>query len=89
MTEQVAPRGRADLHIHSVASDGTATVEMILDFVERNTDLDVIAITDHERIDAAVAGRTLARARGLRFEVVVGEEVTTTGGHGLSWSHRS
>ena len=46
------------------------------------TDLDVIAITDHERIDAALAGRALAVApRPARVEVVVGEEITTRGGH--------
>jgi len=76
--------GRADLHIHTLASDGTAGIEAILDHVERMTDLDVIAITDHERTDAAVAARTLARDRGLRAEVIVGEEVTTLGGHLLA-----
>jgi predicted metal-dependent phosphoesterase TrpH len=76
--------GRADLHVHTLASDGTSGVEEILDHVERETDLDVIAITDHERIDAALAARALARVRGLRFEVVVGEEVTTRGGHLLA-----
>ena len=81
MTERL---GRADLHIHTLASDGTAGVSAILDHVEANTDLDVIAITDHERIDAALAGRAMARDRGLRFEVVVGEEVTTLGGHLLA-----
>ena len=75
------PRGRADLHIHTLASDGTAGVEAILDHVEHATDLDVIAITDHERIDAAVAARTMAADCGLRVEVVVGEEITTLGGH--------
>ena len=39
--------GRADLHIHTLASDGTAGVLDVLDHVERVTDLDVIAITDH------------------------------------------
>ena len=73
--------GRADLHIHTLASDGTAGIAAILDHVERATDLDVIAITDHERIDAAVAAQAIARDRGLRAEVVVGEEVTTLGGH--------
>jgi hypothetical protein len=86
MTERL---GRADLHIHTLASDGTAGVVEILDHVERNTELDVIAITDHERIDAALAGRTIARDRGLSFEVVVGEEVTTLGGHLLAlWIER-
>jgi predicted metal-dependent phosphoesterase TrpH len=76
--------GRADLHIHTLASDGTAGVTEILDHVERNTELDVIAITDHERIDAAVAARTIALDRGLRAQVIVGEEVTTLGGHLLA-----
>jgi predicted metal-dependent phosphoesterase TrpH len=76
--------GRADLHIHTLASDGTAGIVEILEHVEQETDLDVIAITDHERIDAALAARSLARERGLRVEVVVGEEVSTLGGHLLA-----
>jgi predicted metal-dependent phosphoesterase TrpH len=81
--------GRADLHIHTLASDGTASVLEILDHVDRSTDLDVVAITDHERIDAALAARSIARDRGLRVEVVVGEEVTTLGGHLLAlWIER-
>jgi hypothetical protein len=84
MTDQLPRRGRADLHIHTVASDGTATVAAILDHVERRTDLDLIAISDHERIDAALAARAMATDRGLRAEVIVGEEVTTLGGHLLA-----
>ncbi len=76
--------GRADLHIHTLASDGTAGIGAILDHVETGTQLDVIAITDHERIDAALAARAIAHDRGARFEVVVGEEVTTRGGHLLA-----
>jgi predicted metal-dependent phosphoesterase TrpH len=79
--ENGARRAKADLHVHTLASDGTAGVVDILDWVEARTDLDVIAITDHERIDAALAGRSIARDRGLRTEVVVGEEITTLGGH--------
>jgi hypothetical protein len=76
--------GRADLHIHSLASDGTSGIVAILDHVEAATDLDLIAITDHERIDAAQAARTIALDRGASFEVIVGEEVTTRGGHLLA-----
>jgi len=76
--------GRADLHIHTLASDGTSGIMEILDHAERNTDLDVIAITDHERVDAALAARTIARERGSRVEVVVGEEISTLGGHLLA-----
>jgi predicted metal-dependent phosphoesterase TrpH len=81
MTERL---GRADLHVHSLASDGVDGIPAILEFVERSTDLDVIAITDHERIDAAVAARTMARDLGHRAEVIVGEEVSTRGGHLLA-----
>jgi predicted metal-dependent phosphoesterase TrpH len=76
--------GRADLHIHTVASDGISTVVEILEHVAATGTLDVIAITDHERIDAALAGRQIARDRGYGFEVVIGEEVTTLGGHLLA-----
>jgi hypothetical protein len=76
--------GRADLHIHSLASDGTASIDEILAYVENETDLDVIAIADHERVDAALAARAVSRARGLRAEVVIGEEVSTVGGHLLA-----
>lgn len=87
MTDHLDPTerpGRADLHIHTVASDGTADVQAILDHVASLGDLDVIGIADHERIDAALAARTIAADRGLGFEVVVGEEVTTLGGHLLA-----
>jgi predicted metal-dependent phosphoesterase TrpH len=76
--------GRADLHIHTRASDGIDPIATILEFVESSTDLDVIAITDHERIDAAVAARRMARDLGHRVEIVVGEEVSTLGGHLLA-----
>lgn len=72
--------GRADLHIHSLASDGVSSVGDILDRAER-IGLDVIAITDHERIDAAHAARAMAEARGLRLQVVLGEEISTRSGH--------
>ena len=81
MTERL---GRADLHIHTLASDGTAGVLDLLDHVESAATLDVIAIADHERIDAALVARAIAIERGLRFDVVIGEEVTTLGGHLLA-----
>jgi len=79
-----APLGRADLHIHTLASDGTDGIAAILDRAEQATDLDLIAITDHERIDAALAAGAMAREKNLRVEVVVGEEVSTLGGHLLA-----
>lgn len=82
MTEQAQaePRGRADLHMHTLASDGVAGVEEMLARAEE-LKLDVIAITDHERVDGAHAARAIARARGLGVEVIVGEEISTRGGH--------
>jgi predicted metal-dependent phosphoesterase TrpH len=82
--EPVVRLGRADMHIHTLASDGTASVADILDSVESQGFLDVIAIADHERIDAAVAARHMAEDRGLAVRVVVGEEISTRGGHLLA-----
>jgi predicted metal-dependent phosphoesterase TrpH len=76
--------GRADMHIHTLASDGVSPVTEILERVEADGFLDLIAIADHERIDAALAARQMARDRGLRIEVVVGEEISTRGGHLLA-----
>ena len=73
-------RSRADLHIHTMASDGTAGVSQVLAAAE-SQHLDVIAITDHDRIDAAQAAQAMAVARGLHVEVVVGEEISTLQGH--------
>jgi predicted metal-dependent phosphoesterase TrpH len=73
-------QGRADLHIHTRASDGVSDVAAILEHAA-GAGLDVIAITDHERIDAAVAARSMAEQSGSPIEVIVGEEITTRGGH--------
>lgn len=81
MTGDVERLGRADLHVHTWASDGTSSVVEVLEHVEAAGFLDVVAITDHERIDAALAGREIALDRGMRVGVVVGEEITTRGGH--------
>lgn len=51
--------GKADIHIHSEYSDGMASVEEILEDVEHRTDLDLIAITDHDMFDGSdVAGNS-------------------------------
>jgi predicted metal-dependent phosphoesterase TrpH len=72
------------MHIHSLYSDGTASVRDILDHVEEHTDLDVIAITDHERIDGALRAAEIHAAGAYSFDLVVGEEVTTRRGHVLA-----
>ncbi len=73
--------GQADIHIHTTHSDGMATVEQVLDFAEHKTDLDLIAITDHDMFDGADEARNLAARRNYRFQVLTGMEVTTLEGH--------
>jgi predicted metal-dependent phosphoesterase TrpH len=72
------------MHIHSLYSDGTATLAEILDHVERHTQLDVIAVTDHERIDGAQRAAELHAAGDFAFDLVIGEEITTRRGHVLA-----
>jgi predicted metal-dependent phosphoesterase TrpH len=72
------------MHIHSLYSDGTATVADILEHVEHHTDLDVVAITDHERIDGALRAAELHAAGDYAFDLVLGEEITTRRGHVLA-----
>ncbi len=73
--------GLADVHIHSNVGDGMADIPELLTFVQEKTDLDVIAITDHNRIKGSYQARELAAKRSYRFEVVIGTEVTTLEGH--------
>jgi hypothetical protein len=75
--------GKADLHIHTTASyDGTATVAATLEHVARCTDLDVIAITDHDTIDSALEACELATHYSI--DVIPGVEVSTRSGHVLA-----
>ena len=75
--------GRADLHIHTTASyDGTATVSATLEHVAKHTNLDVIAITDHDAIEGAL--EAVALAPRYRIEVIPGIEISTAEGHLLA-----
>ncbi|MBV8085423.1 MAG: CehA/McbA family metallohydrolase [Chloroflexi bacterium] len=71
--------GKADLHMHTVHSDGQPTVRELLDHVRDHTDLDVIAITDHDTIAGALEASHVAEDYPFRF--IVGEEVTSVDGH--------
>lgn len=76
--------GKADLHIHTALGDGMAEIPELLAYVEEETDLSLIAITEHDDLRAALTARE-AWARGsYRFDVIVGEEVTTIEGHLLA-----
>ena len=72
------------MHIHTLYSDGTADLQALLDHVETSTDLDLIAITDHERIDGALRARELHAGGSYSYALVPGEEVTTRRGHVLA-----
>ncbi len=45
--------GRADLHMHTTASDGWPTPTQLVEHAARRAGLDVIAITDHDTIEGA------------------------------------
>ncbi len=70
---------KADLHIHSDHSDGTASIPQIMEYVQNRTDLKVIAITDHNTIEGALFAKSLSEL--YDFEVIVGEEVSSKQGH--------
>lgn len=71
--------GRADIHIHTRYSDGSATVRQVLDHVARRTPLRVIAIADHDTLDGALAAADIAHQYPI--DVIVGEEVSSRDGH--------
>ncbi|GAB4545035.1 MAG: CehA/McbA family metallohydrolase [Anaerolineae bacterium] len=77
--------GKADLHIHSTYSDGRDSVQQILSYVERYTDLDVIAITDHDCLDGALLAQEIVSRGKWRIQVVVGAEISTADGHLLAF----
>lgn len=76
--------GLADVHMHTNYSDGTGSVEEVVTFAQQHTSLDVIAITDHDTIEGALRARDLAAKHNYRFEVIVGEEISTREGHLLA-----
>lgn len=69
------------MHIHTSRNDGTASVREILDFVRDHTDLDLVAITDHDRLRGAQ--EAVQMSADYDFDVVPGVEVTTLEGHCL------
>ena len=72
-------RGRADLHLHTTASDGWPAPHQLVDYA-RATRLDVIAVTDHDTIEGALRAADYA-AGFSKLHVVIGEEVSSRDGH--------
>src|SRR3989440_8365867 len=65
--------------MHTSLNDGTATVREVLNYVRDRTDLDVIAITDHDRLTGSYEALELASE--YDFDVFAGCEITTLHGH--------
>jgi len=78
-----AQYGKADIHIHTIFSDGLMSPEALIEFVLKETHLDVVAVTDHD----TTAGARVAQAYVRHFEssfrsleVIIGTEVTSADG---------
>jgi predicted metal-dependent phosphoesterase TrpH len=67
---------KIDLHIHSKNSDGADTVEELIPKIKA-ADVDVFALTDHDRTDGWAKASELADELGLSF--IPGIEITTEG----------
>jgi predicted metal-dependent phosphoesterase TrpH len=72
--------GRADLHVHSLWSDGAQRPDEIVRAAAGR--VNVLALTDHDEIRGALEARFFAREHPeLGVDVVVGEEISTLNGH--------
>ena len=77
-------QGKADIHIHTDFSDGLHEPEAIINYAVTQTDLQVIAITDHNTIDGARIAYDYWQAHREEFghlEVIKGIEISSTEGH--------
>ncbi len=77
-----APEGwsRADLHIHTNLSDGTASPRRVVrEAVQRG--LSVIAVTDHDSLEGAKRVAEVLATENVPIDLIVGTEVTTRSGH--------
>ncbi|MCR5741875.1 MAG: PHP domain-containing protein [Gammaproteobacteria bacterium] len=65
---------KADLHMHSIYSDGYLTQEELFEEI-KDAKLDVVALTDHDTIDGVEEMIELGKKNGIR--VIPGLELTT------------
>ena len=75
--------GRADLHVHTDASDGMASAEEMLIRAAR-AGLDIVAVTDHDDLRGGLRAQEAAARSGSAVRVIPGVELTTRGGHLLA-----
>jgi predicted metal-dependent phosphoesterase TrpH len=69
----------ADLHLHTTASDGTASPLQVVRWVAEKTDLSVIAICDHNTNEGSLEAAKYAPEYGI--EVIIAQEVESRHGH--------
>jgi predicted metal-dependent phosphoesterase TrpH len=72
---------RADLHIHTTRSDGSASPQQVARALA-SSDLVVAAVTDHDTVEGAMEVREALAGRGP--EIIIGTEVTSADGHLLA-----
>ena len=65
---------RADLHMHSVYSDGTLTIKKLLDYAKSKR-LDIVAITDHD--STMGVEEAIAYGKEINIRVIPGLELST------------
>ena len=65
---------RADLHMHSVYSDGTLTIKKLLDYAKSKR-LDIIAITDHDSTEGV--SEAIEYGKEINIKVIPGIELST------------
>jgi hypothetical protein len=65
---------RADLHLHTTASDGTWTPEQLVVKVQQ-AGIGLFAVTDHDSLDGLACTTELVRGSGVRF--LAGVELST------------
>jgi predicted metal-dependent phosphoesterase TrpH len=74
---------KADIHIHTTYSDGLMTPEAVVEFAATETDLKVIAISDHDTIEGAVAAQRHQqryRADFNHLDIIIASEITSRDG---------
>ncbi|MCZ4314598.1 PHP domain-containing protein [Comamonadaceae bacterium G21597-S1] len=65
----------ADLHCHSVVSDGTLTPEALAERA-KNNGVELWSLTDHDEIGGQARARAAARAQGMHY--LTGTEISVT-----------
>ena len=77
MTSAGAERIAGDLHVHTVCSDGSASVAYVLDYAER-IGLAYISVTDHDTLAGSDKALKLDRPGGVK--VIRGAEISARDG---------